>query len=47
MQFCLRNPHIHGLPIGCKNIAELEQNVAAVLTPLPDEVFGRFHKANL
>lgn len=47
LQFCLRNPHIHGLPIGCKNIVELEQNVAAVLTSLPDEVYDSFYQANL
>ena len=47
LQFCLREPRIHGNPLGSQNVAELEANVAAVTTPLPDEVFEEFARANL
>lgn len=47
LQFCLREERIHGLPIGCRTIEQLEQNVAAILDPLPDEVFDAFQQADL
>jgi aryl-alcohol dehydrogenase-like predicted oxidoreductase len=47
LQFCLREERIHGNPLGSQNIAELEANVAAVTTPLPDTVFDEFARAGL
>ena len=47
LQFCLREGRIHGNPLGSQNIAELEANVAAVTTPLPDSVFAEFAAAKL
>jgi aryl-alcohol dehydrogenase-like predicted oxidoreductase len=47
LHFCLREERIHGNPIGSLNIEQLEQNVAAVLEPLPEEVFAEFGKAGL
>ena len=47
LQFCLREARIHGNPIGMMNIEQLEMNVAAVLKPLPDEVFDAFKLAHL
>jgi aryl-alcohol dehydrogenase-like predicted oxidoreductase len=47
LQFCLREPRIHAHPLGSQNIAELEANVAAVATPLPDSVFTAFAAAGL
>lgn len=47
LQFCLREGRIHGNPIGSQTIAELEANVAAVMSPLPDSVFEEFEKAGL
>jgi aryl-alcohol dehydrogenase-like predicted oxidoreductase len=35
LQFCLAEPRIHTLPIGSRNVFELEQNVAAVTHPMP------------
>src|SRR5205823_2303047 len=42
IQFCLREPRIHGHPIGSLNIAQLEANLRAATTPLPDAVWDRF-----
>ena len=47
LQFCLREERIHGNPLGNLNIAQLEQNVAAVLDPLPDSVLEEFRAAGL
>jgi D-threo-aldose 1-dehydrogenase len=47
LHFCLREQRIHGNPIGSLNIEQLEKNVAAVLEPLPPEVFAEFAKAGL
>ncbi len=47
LQFCLREPRIHGNPLGNQNIAELEQNVAAVTTPLPENIWEEFAAAGL
>jgi aryl-alcohol dehydrogenase-like predicted oxidoreductase len=47
LQFCLREQRIHGNPLGSQNIAELEANVAAVTTPLPDSIFAEFAAARL
>ena len=45
--FCLGEERIHGNPIGSLNIGQLEKNLAAVLAPLPPEVFAEFAKAGL
>jgi aryl-alcohol dehydrogenase-like predicted oxidoreductase len=42
IQFCLREERIHGNPIGSLNIDQLEANVRAACTPLPEEVWDRF-----
>jgi aryl-alcohol dehydrogenase-like predicted oxidoreductase len=42
IQFCLREERMHGNPIGSLNIAQLEANVRAASTPLPEEVWRRF-----
>lgn len=47
LHFCLREERIHGNPIGSLNIEQLEKNVAAVLEPLPPEVFAEFAAAGL
>ena len=47
LQFCLREPRIHGNPLGNQNIAELEQNVAAVTAPLPEGIWEEFAAAGL
>jgi aryl-alcohol dehydrogenase-like predicted oxidoreductase len=47
LQFCLREPRIHGNPLGSQNLAELEANVAAVTAPLPETVFAEFAAAAL
>ncbi len=44
VQFCLREKRIHGNPIGSLNVAQLEANVRAAGTPLPDEVWQRFRE---
>ena len=38
IQFCLRDERIHGNNIGSLNLEQLEANVRAASTPLPDEV---------
>ncbi len=45
LQFCLREGRIHGNPIGNLNIEQLEMNISAVLTPLPERVFEDFRAA--
>lgn len=47
LQFCLREPRIHGNPLGSQNRAELEANVRAVTEPLPEPLFREFAAANL
>ncbi|MBX3015390.1 MAG: aldo/keto reductase [Caldilineaceae bacterium] len=42
IQFCLREEQIHGNPLGSLNVEQLEANVWAASTPLPDEVWTRF-----
>jgi D-threo-aldose 1-dehydrogenase len=42
IQFCLREERIHGNPIGSLNVAQLEANIRAAGTPLPEEVWQRF-----
>lgn len=45
LQFCLREPRIHGHPIGSLNAAQLERNVQAAGTPLGDGVWDRYRRA--
>jgi len=47
LQFCLREPRIHGSPLGSQNIAELEANVRAVTESLPEGTFAQFAVAHL
>jgi aryl-alcohol dehydrogenase-like predicted oxidoreductase len=47
LQFCLREKRIHGSPIGCLNIEQLEMNVVAILDPLPEKVLSEFEQASL
>ncbi len=47
LQFCLREGRIHGNPLGNQNTQDLEQNVAAVSTPLPAGVLDEFTAAGL
>jgi aryl-alcohol dehydrogenase-like predicted oxidoreductase len=47
LHFCLRETRIHGNPLGSQNVAELEQNVAAVSTPLPAGILEEFIAAGL
>lgn len=42
IQFCLREERIHGNPLGNLNGEQLEANIWAASTPLPDEVWTRF-----
>lgn len=42
LQFCLREPRIHGNPIGSLNAAQLEANIRAAATPLPEAVWEGF-----
>jgi len=42
IQFCLREERIHGNPLGNLNVEQLEANVWAASTPLPDEVWERY-----
>ena len=39
LQFCLRDPRIHTLPIGHQNVVELERNIQAVADPIADEIW--------
>jgi aryl-alcohol dehydrogenase-like predicted oxidoreductase len=47
LQFCLRDSRVQGNPLGNQNTRDLEQNVAAVSTPLPDGVLDEFVAAGL
>ena len=42
IQFCLREERIHGNNIGSLNVEQLEANVKAASTPLPDEVWDEY-----
>lgn len=42
LQFCLREERIHGNNIGNLNIEQLEANVQAASTPLPDAVWEQY-----
>ena len=42
IQFCLRDERIHGNNIGSLNVEQLEANVRAASTPLPDEVWEEY-----
>ena len=42
IQFCLRDERIHGNNIGSLNIQQLESNVRAASTPLPDGVWEEY-----
>ena len=42
IQFCLRDERIHGNNIGSLNLEQLEANVRAASTPLPDEVWEEY-----
>ena len=47
LHFCLRDDRVHGNPLGNQSTADLEQNVAAVSTPLPQGVLDDFLAAGL
>ena len=47
LHFCLRDERVHGNPLGNQNVGDLEQNVAAVSTPLPAGVLEEFVAAGL
>jgi D-threo-aldose 1-dehydrogenase len=47
LQFCLQEERIHGNPLGNQNAGDLEQNVAAVATPLPAGLLDEFRAAGL
>lgn len=47
LQYCLRDERVHGNPLGNQNASDLEQNVAAVSTPLPAGVLDDFIAAGL
>ena len=47
LHFCLRDERVHGNPLGNQNVNDLEQNVAAVSTPLPPGVLDDFLAAGL
>ncbi|MCX6047124.1 MAG: aldo/keto reductase [Chloroflexi bacterium] len=42
LQFCLKEERIHGNPLGSLNVEQLEANVWAASTPLPDEVWAKY-----
>ncbi len=42
IQFCLREPRIHGNPIGSQNAEQLAANVRAASAPLDEDVWARF-----
>ena len=45
LQFCLREPRIHGNPIGSLNAAQLEQNIRAAATPLDESTWAAYQEA--
>ena len=47
LQFCLREPRIHGNPLGSLNVEQLEMNVTAVEKPLPEGALEAFKSAGL
>ncbi len=47
LQFCLREPRIHGNPIGSLTIEQLEMNVRAAATAIDDGVIAEFERAAL
>jgi len=47
LHFCLREERIHGNPLGNQNTRDLEQNVVAVSTPLPEGILEEFVAAAL
>ena len=47
LHFCLRDERVHGNPLGNQNVGDLEQNVAAVSTPLPPGVLDELVAAGL
>lgn len=47
LQFCMRDERVQGNPLGNQNLSDLEQNVAAVSTPLPAGVLDEFVAAGL
>jgi aryl-alcohol dehydrogenase-like predicted oxidoreductase len=47
LQYPLRDPRVHANPLGNQNVQDLEQNVAAVSTPLPEGVVEEFLAAGL
>ncbi len=42
IQFCLKDERIHGNNIGSLNVEQLEANVRAASTPIPDEVWEKY-----
>jgi aryl-alcohol dehydrogenase-like predicted oxidoreductase len=42
LHFCLREPRIHGNPLGSVNIAQLEMNVAAVIDAVAEGSLDEF-----
>jgi aryl-alcohol dehydrogenase-like predicted oxidoreductase len=44
LQFSLREPRFHDNPIGSLNIVQLEANVRAASTPLPEDVWRQFEE---
>lgn len=46
-QFCLRQPLIHCTLTGAKTRQELEQNLEAATTPLPDNIWEELEASNL
>jgi len=45
LQFCLWEDRIDGNPLGSLNIEQLEANIRAALTPVPDAVFDELRDA--
>ena len=43
--FCLREPRIHGNPIGSLDAAQLERNIRAASTPLSEAVWAEYREA--
>ncbi len=44
LQFCLRESRIHSLPIGMRNLCELEQCITAVTSALPNNIWCELHE---
>ena len=45
LQFCLREPRIHGNPIGSLNAAQLEQNIRAAANPIDESTWTAYQEA--